>query len=106
MRSPTPTRRMDAMRGQVWVSVLGVLLLVTLPGRTAELPRVDKVELQPLAAQAERLVQALDFVGAPLAPAEKDTLRLASQAADRASGVATIQSVLDRYCLAAVRLVK
>src|SRR5437879_2210834 len=41
-------------------------VLIGPPAPAADLPRVTKVELQPLAAQVQRVADALDFVGNPL----------------------------------------
>jgi hypothetical protein len=81
------------------LALIGVLGCLLLPpnGRAADLPRVTKVELQPLSAQAKRLVEALDFLGEPLSDAEKKAL-------DSPSNVGAIQDVLDKHCLAGVRL--
>src|SRR5260370_39005107 len=72
--------------------------------RAAELPKIPKVERQPLAAQAKRIADALDFIGAPLSDAEKDALKAAADDKDEAKGVAAIQDVLDKHCLAGVQI--
>src|SRR5262249_32116106 len=59
-------------------------------------------ERQPLAAQARRLVDALDYLGNPLPERDKQVLASAADDADEAKAIASIQEVLDRYCLAAV----
>ncbi len=63
----------------------------------ARLPVIEKVEFQPLQAQARRVAEALAFRGAPLAGAEASAL-------DRATTVQQIQEVLDQYCLLAVTI--
>src|SRR4051812_22001022 len=77
-------------------ALLSVCLLAP-TGRAADLPKVVKVELQPLAAQARRVADALDFLGEPLPDAEKKALADAAR-------VEAIQDVLDKHCLAGVRL--
>jgi hypothetical protein len=79
--------------------LLPVLLLALAAGSTlaADLPKVSRVELQPLAAQAKRVSEALDLIGAPLPDDDKKAL------AD-AKDVAAIQAVLDKHCLAGVRI--
>jgi hypothetical protein len=67
------------------------------PANAADLPKVSRVELQPLAAQAKRVSDALDLVGAPLSDDDKKAL------AD-AKDVGAIQTVLDKHCLAGVRV--
>jgi len=59
-----------------------------------------EVEGQPLAANAERLSKALEFLGAPL-PAEKNS---ALQAAIKARDAAKIQGLLDPQALLVVTL--
>ena len=63
-----------------------------------ELPLVSGVEAQPLAAQCQRVADALDYLGAPLAPEDKKALEAAISAKD----VKQLQTVMDKYCLAAV----
>src|SRR5581483_7356196 len=62
-----------------------------------ELPVVSNVEFQPLAAQAERVADALEITGEPLPPAERRDLKSAKTVAD-------IQKVLDRHCLVGVNI--
>jgi hypothetical protein len=54
-----------------------------------------------MAAQATRVADALAYVGAPLAPADREALRAAAASPDAA---AAIQAVLDRYCLLDVHI--
>ncbi len=68
----------------------------------AELPKVSKVELQPLAAQAERVAQALELLGAPLTASDRQTLVQAGK--DKQNGVAVIQQILDQRCLAGLSI--
>lgn len=63
------------------------------------LPRVTGVEAQPLKAQVARLVEALDYLGEPLKPEDRQKLDAALNNTDAARAVAAIQDVLDRYCL-------
>jgi hypothetical protein len=79
-------------------------LLVAATTARADLPAVNRVELQPLAAQAKRLAEALELVGSPLPASELEALRTASADADSARGVAAIQEILDKHCLAGVRV--
>jgi hypothetical protein len=77
--------------------LVAVCFTITAPFARAELPKVTKVDLQPLAAQAKRVAEALDFLGSPLAEADKKALAAAKD-------VAAIQAILDKYCLAGVRI--
>ncbi|MGH9159243.1 MAG: CehA/McbA family metallohydrolase, partial [Vicinamibacteraceae bacterium] len=68
------------------------------------LPKVEKVSLQPLAAQVTRLVEALDYLGVPLSDAEKRALDAAFEDDDAQRAVLAIQDVLDRQCLVDVHI--
>jgi hypothetical protein len=79
-----------------------LVLLLAAPALAADLPKVTKVDLQPLGAQALRVADALDLLGAPLSDADKKAL--ADAAKDKDRGVETIQSILDKRCLAGVEI--
>jgi hypothetical protein len=70
----------------------------------AALPEVGGVELQPLAAQVKRLTEALDYLGAPLAPAKQKALEAAMAMADEKAATRTIQAILDPLCLVSVNI--
>jgi hypothetical protein len=72
--------------------------------RGAEIEPVADVEQQPLAAATERLIQALDYVGAPLPKSDLDHLRAAMQETDPRQSVLAIQRILDPHCLAVVTI--
>ncbi len=57
------------------------------------------VELQPFAAQVRRLLETLDYLGAPLAAADKQKLEQSLNEYHATRTTAAIQDVLDRYCL-------
>jgi hypothetical protein len=78
-----------------------LLALVGALAWAAELPVNRKVEHQPLAAQAQRVVEALALLGDPLPQEDERPLR---QALSAAGTVEAIQRVLDRYCLAGVHI--
>src|SRR5438309_3619308 len=86
------------------VLATGLLGLAATASRADELPKVRKVERQPLAAQAKRLADALDYLGNPLP--ERDKQALAAAESNAAKAVATIQDVLDKHCLAGVHIEK
>src|SRR4051812_19697277 len=83
-----------------------LVLLLVLPAVTlaADLPKVTKVDFQPLAAQTKRLLDALDYLGNPLPQADRKALDTARNAENKAEGVAAIQAILDKHCLAGVVL--
>ena len=70
------------------------------------LPLVRNVDLQPLIAQVNRLVAAVDYLGAPLSAANKQALDAAIQLGPSraAEAVEGIQRVLDRSCLVGVNI--
>lgn len=94
----------------VGVCLLGIgvfmLLQPSFGIQQAETPRVPEdletieVEGQPLASNVQRLIQALEFLGAPL-PSEMTN---ALQVAGRARDARKIQQLLDRQVLLVVRL--
>jgi hypothetical protein len=73
-----------------------VLLALAVPASAADPPKAT-VELQPLAAQARRVADALQLLGAPLSDAERKALTDATDAD-------AIQAVLDKHCLATVNI--
>jgi hypothetical protein len=83
------------LRRVIFASMILALPAVCLGAE--ELPRVKTVELQPLAAQAKRVSDALEFLGSPLSEADSKAL------AGAKDGLA-VQEVLDKRCLAGVRI--
>ncbi len=69
------------------------------PARAEDLPVVNDVDLQPLATQIRRVVEALDILGQPLVPAEKARIDKAIDSSDPKAGVQTLQQIVDRHCL-------
>ena len=88
------------VRAAVTLSVLVCAAVLRPQAFDARLP-VVQVEPQPLAAQAARIADALDYVGAPLAPADRAALRAAA-ATSNAS--AAIQAILDPHCLLEIHI--
>jgi hypothetical protein len=78
------------------LSILAVFFATAL-SHADELPKVKNVEQQPLAAQAKRVAEALAFLGVPLTDTDRQTLAAATD-------VVAIQEVLDKHCLAAVKV--
>ena len=78
-----------------------VVVLAALLSASAVVVRAE-VELQPLAAQAKRVADALELLGAPLSPAEIERLMAAGK--DPKTGVADLQQLLDARCLAIVHI--
>jgi hypothetical protein len=73
--------------------------------RAEELPLVPQVEFQPLAAQAARVLQALELIGEPLAAEDAAALRKITEAgAGGAAQAERIQQLLDQHCLVGVHI--
>jgi len=92
-------------RWRYCVLVAGATVIGSLVGtlRAAdELPVVNQVDLQPLQAQARRIDQALQLLGAPLDEKQQAALKKALAETDAAKGIAAIQAVLDPLCLVGV----
>ena len=79
----------------------GLTLAAPLP---AAVPLVDNVELQPLKAQAQRVVDALGFLGEPLSGRERRALERAYGRSDSLQAVTEIQKVLDDRVLLSVHI--
>src|SRR5438552_14853520 len=62
------------------------------------------VALQPLAQQARRLETTLGYLGQPIAADDRRLIDEAIGATDEEDGVRQIQTALDKYVLAAVRI--
>lgn len=75
------------------------LILLSVPVAAQQPVRTAPVELQPLAAHVKRLVEALDYLGAPLAPIDKQALAQALNETDAGWASRAIQDVLDKYRL-------
>lgn len=63
---------------------------------------VENVAAQPLQAQVQRVMEALEHLGSPLPDRARAALQRAAQEPDEARRVAAIQAALDPYCLLAV----
>jgi hypothetical protein len=79
-----------------------VVVFAASTGFAAELPLVTEVEHQPLVAATERLLEALEFVGAPLPAEDTAALQAAFKQTDAKTANRAIQSVLDPHCLVGV----
>jgi hypothetical protein len=72
--------------------------------RPAAAPAPVDVELQPLAAQVARVVEALQYLGAPLPDSDRAALVAATAGIDERAATARIQAILDRHCLLDVHI--
>ena len=86
---------------------ISLLILVTgllgIP-QDADLKIVEDVDAQPLAAQAKRIIDALDYLGRPLPDKAKKAIREAAKEKDAKKAVRAIQETLDPYCLVGVNI--
>src|SRR5438309_10227397 len=81
--------------------ITGGLTAATRPATAADPPPIiTDVEGQPLAQNAERLMKALDFLGAPLPEAIAKELKTAIDARDAKA----VQQVLDKRVLFVVNI--
>jgi hypothetical protein len=90
------SRGSDPLHGVAIVMALAMLALPDSPAR-AEDPDVVAVELQPLKANVRRLVEALEYLGAPLD-------RPAAAAVEQAGDARSLQRALDPQVLLVVVL--
>jgi hypothetical protein len=68
------------------------------------LPLVSRVELQPLAAQVERVLQALESTGSAVTADQLKAIRAALAESDEAVAVEKVQKLLDPLCLVGVQI--
>ena len=58
-----------------------------------------QVELQPFASQVKRLLETLDYLGAPLRPGDRSRVERSLTEYTANKTTAELQNVLDQYCL-------
>jgi len=80
-----------------WVAFAIIAISMALNGTA----RAD-VEFQPLSAQAKRVVEAMDLLGAPLSANDRSAVLAAAQGTGGPDAVARIEKTLDAYCLLVV----
>ena len=85
-------------------SLLIGLLLVSQPTQAQSLPTVTDIDLQPLKAQINRLIQAKEYLGEPFTEATKRALGQALGQADESEAVVSVQEILDIHCLADIQI--
>jgi hypothetical protein len=74
------------------------------PRRARVEPMREAPELQPLAAQARRVVEAMELLGEPFTDADKQAIERASEDSDERRALTTIQQILDRRVLVNVQI--
>lgn len=70
--------------------------------RLNRLPMSGPVDVQPLTASIQRLIEAMDFVGSPLPASVVTELQSLSKVDDAATVTRRIQELLDPLCLAGI----
>lgn len=88
------------MKRHAWKLVVIVGMVAAAPVQAAENPPLVAVEGQPLAANVQRLLQALEFLGAPLDEGTTAALRRHIDARD----ARRLQETLDQHVLVTVTL--
>lgn len=86
----------------IWIAFVCLIVSNRLQAET--LPLVTGVELQPLAAQVERVLQAMDLAGSALPADQLAAIHTASTSLDAGAAVAKIQQILDAHCLVGVQI--
>jgi hypothetical protein len=83
------------------LALVAVVLFVAPPASFAHAKGAEDagVDVQPLAAQVRRLVEALEYLGEPFSLAERRALERASEQEDAARALAGIREVLDARSL-------
>lgn len=87
--------------------LLGLALAGGAAAPAAEVGDLDVlpgIEAQPLIAQAKRVMEAESELGSPLAAADQRDLEAAFGQADPVAACATVQRILNKYCLFAVAI--
>ncbi len=78
---------------------VAIVILLSQSFVAATKPEIDDVEVQPLVAQVKRLTEALDYLGEPFSPAEKQALEQAADETNAGRALVAIQNILDRRAL-------
>lgn len=96
------------MRAKVFNRRIGwamtAIVLCSTAVQAEPLEVVSGVELQPIKAQAGRIVDALKFLGEPLTKEEQSKLDKALAATDKTEALAGIQSVFDARALVGINI--
>lgn len=86
------------------IACLGWIFAATWTSLGAEFPRATQVESQPLKAQVRRVLEAMDTLGFPVAPADRQQIDTALNGDDAEVVRREVQTVLDRYALYGVEI--
>src|SRR4051812_5509290 len=80
------------------------LLINASPVKASGVPPVKGVEWQPLAAQVERVIEALDYLGSPVSPETKSTFEALQKGKGDEGTSHEVQRLLDPLCLLLVEI--
>lgn len=89
-----------------WLWVLGLTAIIcsAAVAQPVGWPMIQRVDKQPLMVQVQRLVDALDYLGEPLASAARKQIEQARAEADPIKATQLAQKALDGRCLTAVHI--
>jgi hypothetical protein len=73
-------------------------------GTAAPSPAVDEIEWQPLAAQVQRVLEAMEYIGSPVGPEIKSRFETLLNKGDQAVAVSEVQELLDPLCVLTVQI--
>jgi hypothetical protein len=86
------------------LAFLSLVALHQSPIVAQDAPVITGMDRQPFVAATRRLVEALDFAGAPLSADVLDRINTATASTDDRQAIREIQSILDPLCLAFVNI--
>ncbi|MDC0937244.1 CehA/McbA family metallohydrolase [Pirellulales bacterium] len=88
--------------------ILSVILLLkpslSSSAFAGELPRVVGIDYQPVGVLAQRLLEAMEYLGEPLSAETVEVLRQASREENDATALRMVQDALDPVCLLGVEI--
>ncbi len=90
------------MRARILCAAIAVALASAHGAVAGQLSLVDGVEFQPFASATKRLVEALEYIGAPVSDEDAAAIAEAAASTDHASATRAMQEALDPYCLLGV----
>ena len=97
MRANISTRSLASLMALIGIAVSSSLY-------AENLPLVTNVELQPLTAHVERVLQALELTGSAVTGDQLKEMRAALAGGNEATSVEKIQKLLDPLCLVGVQI--
>src|SRR5690349_10674081 len=88
----------------IFIAVLAFNVVAWRGSASAAASPVKEVEWQPLAAQIQRLFEAMDYLGSPVDPEIKARFEKLSQKNDAGAALEAVQKLLDPLCLLSVEI--